>query len=455
MLLATFIAVFALLLCTQLSLATISTSPTTPITPTAPVDSHSLFGLSGFSWSEILFNPTGNDNGREFIEIINIIADAPAGMLDGCSITDSSSTDTMVLRSTGGSEAQVSLILEDDSVWLSTADAMNATVYTIGSAIGNGLGNSYESLVMSCNGSEILRTTYNVSTVEGLSDGMSIRWSGSRWIAGVVGGTPGVQESSSSGADGDGAFGNVSVNGSIEQFGVEDSVPLDQDGLSRGCNASLAVFVAASPRAGGSLRFRIVSSTYASFTALSEGVPFASGDNLDGEQQELEVPLNATLLRITAFAEDCGSRLRSTKYVDVLPALNVSVNASAGAGRGVSIMGTPGSDQVVLSSADAAHLSSGGVSDGSRLLEEGAISPSSQSINSSVRGIALNGIGEMDDAVLSGTVLTGDVVATNGSRQETRYVALFDENIGVIAWVSAFGIVTIIVSAVLFFKIRD
>ena len=95
--------------------------------------------MLALQWSELLPDPTGSDNGKEYIELFG------AEDLSDCTLADEKSTDTLQLlrRGTG-----TILILENESLVLDAAQKNDATVYVIGSAIGNGLGNIADNIAI-------------------------------------------------------------------------------------------------------------------------------------------------------------------------------------------------------------------------------------------------------------------------------------------------------------------
>jgi len=84
--------------------------------------------------TEIMFNPPGNDNNREFVEVL---CDES---MEGWLVADESSNDTLVLVKHFPSE--YCLIVEEGYDY----SEINASVYSVGSTIGNGLSNSHDTV---------------------------------------------------------------------------------------------------------------------------------------------------------------------------------------------------------------------------------------------------------------------------------------------------------------------
>jgi hypothetical protein len=90
------------------------------------------FSVFGTRINEIMYNPAGDDNNREYIELYS------EGMLNlsGYIISDGDSNDT--LKQIKTSNSKYSLIVEDDYNF-SDLNQTNVAVYFIGASIGNGL----------------------------------------------------------------------------------------------------------------------------------------------------------------------------------------------------------------------------------------------------------------------------------------------------------------------------
>jgi hypothetical protein len=244
-------------------------------------------GAAALSFSEILFNPLGNDNGKEYVELIG------SENLAGCQIRDTASADQLTLQQQGDDHI---LILETDSSWIPIA--LNATLYTIGSAIGNGLGNTYEELNISCNGTLLASTRYNASEIAGFKEGMSIMWNGG-WTAGEP--TPGY-----------------TVAAQPAQVNVSPQVSENSISENRTCEGVLLITVSnTTRRVGELLTFTIITNAFASFSVLADKEEVLSGDTLNLHEYSLTVP-NATQLRITAQARACDARLHAARGITVL-----------------------------------------------------------------------------------------------------------------------------------------
>ena len=241
-----------------------------------------LPGASALSWSEIHFNPPGNDNGGEYIELLG------NGSLEGCTVSDSASADTLVLEQQGN---EIIMIVEsDNSVPLPT----NITIYAAGAAIGNGLGNTHEHISITCNSSTVLTTAYNISLME-MAEGQSLHYSHG-WASGAP--TPGTYKASAPAED--------------------TNTPLNMTPLPLACNTTLHMTLnATAGTVGDTIMLQLFSAGYASFDATADGLPYASGDTLTTRTHPLALP-NATMLKITATARECEGRQRAVRYVTIL-----------------------------------------------------------------------------------------------------------------------------------------
>ncbi len=111
--------------------------------------------LCGFQITEIMYDPQGNDNNREYIEVF----------LNGSNLTDAiiedlRSSDTLMLLQEGTTD--YALIVEENYIWNSS----NATVYTVGATIGNGLNNDKDLVLLRLN-ETILDASFYISSRDG------------------------------------------------------------------------------------------------------------------------------------------------------------------------------------------------------------------------------------------------------------------------------------------------
>jgi len=237
----------------------------------------------GLEWSEILFDATGDDNGKEFIEFVG------SENLSGCVITDTRSSDTLVLLQQG---TNVQLIVEEDHSF--TTDA---TLYSAGKAIGNGLGNTYEELTLTCD-AFTLETTYNTSLLEGFAPGMSIQYDNG-WTPANA--TPGM----------------------IDSVVSPHAFPRGQ--VPRYCNTTLVITVSNGTNyPGDPVLFTIVSAAYASFTVEANSSVILEGDTISRNAYSFVMPAHDVV--ITAFARACDAKQRAKRHILLKerPPVNVS-----------------------------------------------------------------------------------------------------------------------------------
>lgn len=150
-----------------------------------------LFGLLFLDFvtpikiNEIMYNPEGNDNNKEFIEIFyEEYID-----LTNYLIADDSSNDTLVLLNYFNSS--YALIVEKRFNYSN----INASVYSVGATIGNNLGNSGDIISLyDSNNTLIASVTYDNTYANG--NGYSLEFYDGKWYESiVVNGTPGKANS--------------------------------------------------------------------------------------------------------------------------------------------------------------------------------------------------------------------------------------------------------------------
>lgn len=104
------------------------------------------------SINEIMFNPEGIDNNKEFVELIgtNNLSDHILG--------DLSSNDTLTLLQFAP-DSNLSLIVEE-GFYYSNYSELNCSIYSVGSTIGNNLDNDYDEVFLFYNNSIISNLSY-------------------------------------------------------------------------------------------------------------------------------------------------------------------------------------------------------------------------------------------------------------------------------------------------------
>jgi len=139
--------------------------------------------------NEIMYNPEGTDNNKEFIELLS----SPQINLSDYLISDGDSNDTLTLDYFN-SNSNYSLIVEDDYL----IKTNNASVYKIGATIGNGISSTDVIYFYDPNGNLIDSVEINSSIANG--NGYSIEhFNNSFYESTVFNGTPGYENSISSG----------------------------------------------------------------------------------------------------------------------------------------------------------------------------------------------------------------------------------------------------------------
>ncbi len=225
--------------------------------------------------SEVYFDAEGNDDLLEFVELIG------KENLSGCTITDSKYSDELVLFQTGG---EIILIVEDESPYL---ELKNPTIYTIGKAIGNGLGNTGDNITVSCN-ETLLRTWYTAP--EGFVAGKSLTWE-SEWK--ITDPTPGIVLEPPKE--------EVQESGSTEKL----------------CNDTLLLTISnTKAEVGQTVTFTILSKEYAWWEASVDREVFSYGDTLTMRHHAFTTP-NGTEVRLVAETEQCGARQRAVRLISI------------------------------------------------------------------------------------------------------------------------------------------
>ncbi len=117
--------------------------------------------------TEIMYNPPGNDNNQEYIEVIFDFAMS----MEKWSVADLKSSDVLVLIG-GGGNSEINLIVEEGYDFQGL-DLENTSVYSAGKTIGDNLNNAGDSVyVYDENGTEIASASYDDSF--GNNNGMAV-----------------------------------------------------------------------------------------------------------------------------------------------------------------------------------------------------------------------------------------------------------------------------------------
>src|SRR3989304_6203493 len=117
-----------------------------------------MTSAEGVFISEIMYNPAGDDNNLEFVEILG------TANLSGHSIGDSGHNDTLELRKFF--EGNISLVVEE-GFDITAGELLNCSIYSAGAAIGDGLSNSGETIFLYYNGTVIDEVNYTNSIGNG------------------------------------------------------------------------------------------------------------------------------------------------------------------------------------------------------------------------------------------------------------------------------------------------
>ncbi len=400
-----------------------------------------FFSVFALEWSEIMFNPIGSDNGGEYVELQGIES------LEGCTVSDASSTDKLTLLQAGDLTKGVIVIVENDTLLLNEFMAHGATVYTAGSAIGNGLGNTNETVSIHCvmpNASQnlLLYTSYAVNAINGLKEGLSIKYdvANQQWVAGAMNGTPGVldiisDEVGNISGDQNSSQGNNSTNvNSTNVNGSINSSAMNISNISNICSDILRLFVSKSViTVGDAVIITVLSPGYAEIEAkdFEENVLLFK-DNLEGNVFAVSAP-NTSQIKITARAKLCDSEQRMVRVVMVKKPLVVLEEHSS---------------QTLLKT-------NNGVNAVKRNTSAGLLNNSSNISNISTTQMNMQN---------TTAVLAIDDPSTDNSKIESPYIAsqatgavsskfVYDANANIIPWISLFGVVTILSCTVIFFML--
>ena len=135
--------------------------------------------------NEVMYNPAGADNNKEFIEIFSY----PPNDMSNYIISDGDSNDTLVIFYSNGN-SNYSLIVEDDFL----IKTNNISIYKVGATIGNGLSSDDVISFYSPNGNLIDSVEINSSIANGNGYSMSY-YNGSWFESQQINGTPGYENS--------------------------------------------------------------------------------------------------------------------------------------------------------------------------------------------------------------------------------------------------------------------
>ncbi len=93
--------------------------------------------------TEIMYNPSGGDNNREYVELIS----TEGVLMDGWTVKDSSHEDIILLVN-GTGDSKINLIVEEgySADYFDGIDLETVSIYSAGKAIGNGLGNMQDTV---------------------------------------------------------------------------------------------------------------------------------------------------------------------------------------------------------------------------------------------------------------------------------------------------------------------
>ncbi len=140
--------------------------------------------------NEIMYNPAGNDNNREFVEIL--FAGGEENNITGYIAGDAASNDTLAVLQYLPSSL-FALIVEDGF----TYSGINASVYSAGATIGNNLNNDEDAVYLYYPNGTPADSVFYTSSTGGSGNGRSLeRLANGSWAESITeGGTPGAANS--------------------------------------------------------------------------------------------------------------------------------------------------------------------------------------------------------------------------------------------------------------------
>lgn len=374
-------------------------------------------GASALEWSEILFDPQGTDNGLEFIEL------SGNGSLEGCTVSDASSSDelTHVHNGTNG----FTLIVEEDSALMNMTT--EAAVYHAGAAIGNALGNTGDSITIACGNETPLTTTYEAAAITGWQAGLSIVLRDGAWAPSVENGTPGLPNP----APPPPPPPPPSPPGTVTVTFIPSPKPSGGGGGGGAyippveCDSTLLVTVSATTvYAGDLLSFTVLAPGPADFEIFADDVVIEWGDTAAGPDRTITVPSNASEMRIVATSDRCDAHQRAVRLVKILPGQAPAADLS-------SDQEMPEGSPVVMAS-----------------VQDSSARPPARSVPDPTGAVV-----QEIAAPLASRELQEEVAEERPAPIPTRTV-IADSDSRVVVWVSAFGIITMLVSVGLFLHLR-
>ena len=129
--------------------------------------------VSAIKITEIMYNPVGDDNNREYIEIY---FDDGTANLSRYIIADASSSDIPKLVRID--ESKYALIVEDGFDYTS----IEVNIYSIGKAIGNTLNNGGDTVFLKDSSGKVIDTLVYIPEMGGNGDGSSLCLIDSKWV---------------------------------------------------------------------------------------------------------------------------------------------------------------------------------------------------------------------------------------------------------------------------------
>ena len=177
-----------------------------------------LPSAAALTFSEIMYNPPGDDDGSEWLELI---LDEPGQNLSEWLVGDSSSNDSLSLIKLVNSS--IALIVENGSA----PTDLTISVWNAGAAIGNGLNNNGDCIfIWAPNGSLVDKVCYDGSLANGNNHSLEFR--DELWLESAeLGGSPGRING-----------GNATAQNASGQTNLTASSQTDQ---ASGCNVSLSI----------------------------------------------------------------------------------------------------------------------------------------------------------------------------------------------------------------------
>ena len=163
----------------------------------------------GISINEIMYNPAGDDNNQEFLEIIG------TDNLSGYTIGDLESNDSLIMMQF--IPGNFSLIVEEGFNY----SAINCSVYSSGATIGNNLNNEADTIFLYFEGA--IMDSANYTSALANNNGRSLELMGEEWEESCsLGGSPGMENCVQ-------GLTNQSANQSLENQTVDNSTNLENN----------------------------------------------------------------------------------------------------------------------------------------------------------------------------------------------------------------------------------